>query len=75
MRRIEFKGSSDEAIQMVAAVNHNCECPKDSGGQRFLNACTAHRMLAHDQRAVDGLLVMRHLRVKLEDEEFHPKKR
>jgi hypothetical protein len=37
-----------------------------------VTTCSPHRMLTHDQRAVNGLLFMRHLADRLRQEEFAP---
>jgi hypothetical protein len=49
-------------------VRQHCTCELDEG--RTVTICAAHVMLAHNQRAVDGLLFMRRLAERLLAEEF-----
>jgi len=53
--RVEWHGSLREQLDLIAAVQHNCACSFD-GVSGSLTTCTAHNMLARDQRALDGLL-------------------
>jgi hypothetical protein len=57
---VEWNGTLIEQLELVAAVERNCECKFDSVGMR-LGACSAHAMLVRDQRALDGLLWSRRL--------------
>jgi hypothetical protein len=68
MTQVVWHGTADEALALLAAANEHCECRKD--GLRVLAVCATHRMLAREQRAVDGLLFMRHLADRLLAEEF-----
>jgi hypothetical protein len=67
-RRITWNGTTDEALALLQALRANCECSIDEG--RTVAACASHRMLARDQRAVDGLLFMRRIAERLLAEEF-----
>src|SRR5882762_10304165 len=49
-----WRGTFTESQSLVDAVNRNCECEFGWGLRRAW--CAAHRMLAEDQRALDGLL-------------------
>jgi len=55
-----WNGTLREQLDLIAVVQHNCECQYDASA-RCLGACSGHAMLAHDQRALDGLLWTRHL--------------
>jgi hypothetical protein len=57
---VVWNGTLSEQLDLMAAVQHNCECRFD-GAARCLGACSAHSMLVRDQRALDGLLWTRHL--------------
>jgi hypothetical protein len=65
-----WKGTITEQLDLMAAVQHNCECSFDieHDGRRVI-ACSAHTMLARDQRALNGLLWNRHLARRLLSEE------
>ena len=67
-QRIIWNGTTDEALALLHALRANCECRVDAG--RIVAPCSCHAMLAHDQRAVDGLLFMRRLAERLLAEEF-----
>jgi hypothetical protein len=67
-RRIIWNGSPDEALALLQALTAHCTCHIADG--RILAACPGHMMLAHDQRAIDGLLFMRRLAARLLAEEF-----
>jgi hypothetical protein len=53
---------------LLQAVQAHCECTLDRG--RTVGTCAAHRMLACDQRALNGLLFMRRLAARLVAEEL-----
>ena len=63
-----WNGTLREQLDLMAAVQHNCECTYDSMATR-LSTCSAHTMLTRDQRALDGLLWNRHLVERLRTEE------
>jgi hypothetical protein len=65
---ITWNGTADEALALLDALQRNCECRVEQG--RTVAACGAHRMLARDQRAVDGLIFMRRMAARLLAEEF-----
>ncbi len=67
-QRITWNGTADEALALLHALQAHCACEIDRG--RTIAACPAHLMLAHDQRAIDGLLFMRRLAGRLVAEEF-----
>ena len=67
-RRITWNGTTDEALALLHALRAHCECRIDDG--RTVAPCASHAMLAHDQRAVDGLLFMRRMAARLLAEEF-----
>ena len=67
-RRITWNGTTDEAVALLASLSRHCECHIEQG--RTVAACASHKMLAYDQRAIDGLLFMRRLAARLLAEEF-----
>jgi hypothetical protein len=66
--RISWNGTTDEGLALLDALREHCTCAVDDG--RTVTACPGHLMLAHDQRAVDGLLFMRRMAARLLAEEF-----
>jgi hypothetical protein len=67
-RRITWNGTTDEALALLAALSQHCDCQTARGC--IVAVCTSHSMLVSDQRAVDGLLFMRRMAVRLLAEEF-----
>ena len=67
-RRTTWNGTTDEALALLHALKAHCECRVEQG--KVVASCGPHSMLAHDQRAVDGLLFMRRMAVRLLAEEF-----
>ncbi len=67
-RRITWNGTPDEALVLLHVLSAHCTCQIEGG--RTLAPCEPHTMLAHDQRAIDGLLFMRRMAVHLLREEF-----
>jgi hypothetical protein len=67
-RRISWNGTTEEALALLHALRVHCECRVDEG--RLLDPCASHSMLAHDQRAIDGLLFMRRMAAGLMAQEF-----
>jgi hypothetical protein len=67
-RQIIWNGTTDEALALLHALKAHCECHVEAG--RTVLPCASHLMLARDQRAVDGLLFMRRMAVRLLAEEF-----
>jgi hypothetical protein len=65
---IIWHGTSEEALALLHALWAHCECRTDTG--RTIAPCAGHRMLVHDQRAVDGLLFVRRIASRLLTEEF-----
>lgn len=68
-RRITWNGTTEEALALLRALRAHCECRIDAG--RTVAPCAVHTMLTHDQRAIDGLLFMRHMAARLVTEEFN----
>jgi hypothetical protein len=66
--RVMWNGTLHEQLDLMAAVQHNCECTFDDTGKP-LSTCSGHTMLTQDQRALDGLLWNRHLVERLRTEE------
>lgn len=67
-RHIIWNGTTDEALALLQALKTHCDCRTEAG--RTVAPCTVHAMLAHDQRAIDGLLFMRRTAARLVAEEF-----
>jgi len=67
-QRITWNGTTDEGLALLHALSEHCSCSVDYG--RTVAVCPGHLMLAHDQRAVDGLLFMRRMAARLLTEEF-----
>ena len=67
-RRITWNGTTDEALALLHALRAHCQCRVADG--RTVAPCEAHLLLTRDQRAVDGLLFMRRMAVRLLREEF-----
>ena len=63
VRSVVWNGTLREQLDLIAAVQHYCACQYD-GSARCIAPCAGHAMLAHDQRALDGLLWSRHLRTR-----------
>jgi hypothetical protein len=55
-----WNGTLIEQLDLVAAIERNCECTFDKMGTRLV-VCAAHMMLMRDQRALNGLLWTRRL--------------
>jgi hypothetical protein len=67
-RHTVWNGTTDEAVALLQALRTHCECRLDA--ERTLASCASHTMVAHDQRAIDGLLFMRRMAARLVAEEF-----
>ena len=67
-RHIAWHGTADEAVALLHALSHNCACKIVDG--RTIAPCSGHRMLALDQRAIDGLVFVRRIAERLLAEEF-----
>ena len=63
-----WNGTLREQLDLLAAIQHNCDCVYERMGAR-VSTCSAHAMLVHDQRALDGLLWHRRLLERLLAEE------
>ncbi len=66
--RAVWHGTLREQLDLIAAVEHHCQCGH-RGPERSHDPCSAHAMLANDQRALDGLLWNRRLANRLLAEE------
>jgi hypothetical protein len=63
-----WNGTEAEAVDLLTAVEHNCACNKVLEGH-IQATCAPHRMLAEDQRALNGLLFARRIVRRLSEEE------
>jgi hypothetical protein len=66
-RAVVWHGTPDEGAELLRVLKQYCSCHVQ--GATTLTACSVHRMLAEDQRAVDGLLFARHIATRLLAEE------
>jgi hypothetical protein len=64
---VVWNGTLSEQLDLVAAVQHNCGCSFE-GTTSSLSACSSHTMV-REQTALDGMLWIRHLVVRLLAEE------
>ena len=64
-----WNGRRQELLELVNAIAANCTCELGDMGEH-LTVCEAHKMLATDQRALDGLLFVRQMVDRLKHEEF-----
>ena len=64
-----WHGNQVESELLIRAIVNNCECEVNPSGT-LRAACAAHRMLTHDQRALNGLLFARAIRQRLVHEEW-----
>jgi hypothetical protein len=67
--RALLHGTPRENLDLIHAVTSNCACEFGLMGVR-LRSCSAHLMLAEDQRALDGLLFGRRIVDRLREEEW-----
>jgi hypothetical protein len=65
---VHWPGTAQERLALLDALRAHCTCVRDAQGT-LLEVCSPHHMLVHDQRAVNGLLVYRHLAERLRREE------
>ena len=68
--RTVWHGTVEEADELRGILRRNCVCGVDGANPNA--RCTAHTMLLLDQRALDGLLFVRHIVAQLVGEEFDP---
>jgi hypothetical protein len=54
-----WHGSETEALELLEAIAHNCSCELIATRERM--GCSAHTMIAYDQRTLDGLLFARRM--------------
>jgi hypothetical protein len=64
---VTWHGRVAEYQDLVSAVRRNCGCEYGMGVR---TCCSAHRMIAEDQRALDGLLFARRMAARLRREEW-----
>jgi hypothetical protein len=65
---VAWHGDAAESEALLAALNRDCACVISAEGVR-LGTCAGHFMLLNDQRALNGLLWMRHIAPRLWAEE------
>jgi hypothetical protein len=68
--RTVWHGTVEEADELREILRRNCVCGVDGANPNA--RCAAHAMLLLDQRALDGLLFVRHIVAQLVGEEFNP---
>jgi hypothetical protein len=66
---VTWHGTKEEHIQLSNAVARHCSCEVGMMGVRVV-FCEAHRMLAEDQRVLDGLLFARRRLDRLRQQEW-----
>lgn len=54
-----WHGTPEEAEELEFAVKQNCQCVYSESDGHRLSFCEPHKMMALDQRALDGLLEVR----------------
>jgi len=64
---VMWNGTLSEQLDLIAAIQHNCGCSFD-GTTASLSACSSHAIL-REQRALDGMLWIRHVVARLRAEE------
>jgi len=64
-----WHGTVAEAYELREILGRNCACGLDESKPHA--RCAAHAMLLLDQRALDGLLFVRHIVAQLVGEEFN----
>jgi len=69
--RTIWNGTVAEARELGEILTRYCMCVSDPAGTPA--CCGPHSMLVSDQRALDGLLFVRHIASRLVQEEFDPK--
>ena len=69
---VVWNGTAEEAGELAEAIGHNCECAFEGGNRaaRRLATCPPHHAMVTDQRFMNGLLWMRHMRAMLEEKEW-----
>ena len=68
MQVVVWHGTQSESYELLDAIKHNCGCIIGLDGVQ--TQCSAHSMLLHDQRALNGLLFDRRIVARLLEEEF-----
>src|SRR5438270_11196503 len=63
---VTWHGRTADYRDLVDAVRRNCSCEYGLGVR---SCCSAHRMIAEDQRALDGLVFARRMSDRLRREE------
>jgi hypothetical protein len=64
-----WNGTQQESLDLAAAINRHCTCQYNLN-EELTVTCSPHRMMADDQRALDGLVFMRQIAERLRLEEF-----
>jgi hypothetical protein len=64
-----WHGTKDEHKRLANAVARHCSCEVGMMGVR-VNVCALHRILAEDQRILDGLLFASREAPRLRDQEW-----
>ena len=64
MMQTTWRGTVREGADLQHALANNCECGRSTEG-KILQPCPVHVMVATNQRAVNGLLFMRRMRMRL----------
>ena len=67
--QVVWNGTREESLALVNAIARNCTCEFGLMGVR-LSTCASHRMVSEDQRALNGLLFVRHMVDRLKREEL-----
>jgi hypothetical protein len=65
MQSTEWHGTSTELRLLVACLNRNCACERDSG-----TLCAHHRALRFEQAFLDRLVFVRRIRERFVCEEW-----
>lgn len=66
---VYWNGTRQEGSELLHAISAHCSCDAASKGVQA-GRCPPHRMLVEDQRAINGLLFVRHIVSRLLLEEW-----
>ena len=67
---VVWHGTQLEARELQVAVAYYCTCRFNEMVGDVIEECSTHAMLQRDQRALDGLLLARHIVEELRNEEW-----
>lgn len=67
--QVIWHGTKQEADDLLCALDRNCTCEFDGETNMKTFLCPGHKMMLHDQKAVDGLVFERHIVACLRREE------